>query len=87
MHPAPMSPYGPGHLARARPPQCRLGEHRRREPQRPVICFSAGEDRTRGIKEREPPIVACCGEVRADQLGVRWEEQHPALECHYLPCV
>ena len=71
MHPAAMPPHGPSDLARARQPQPRLGEHRRREPERPIIPLSAGEDRSRRIKEGEPPVVARRGEVRADHLGVR----------------
>ena len=46
-----MPSHRPSDLARPRQPQPRLGEHRRCEPQRPLILLPAREDRPRGIKE------------------------------------
>ena len=78
-----MTPHSPGDLARPSQTQTWLGEHRRREPQRPVILLPAGEDRPRGIKEGESPVVARGGEVRADHLGAPRQEQHAVLQLHF----
>ena len=42
MHPASMTPHCPGDLARPSQTQTWLGEHRRREPQRPVMRYETG---------------------------------------------